>query len=47
MDVKEFTAAYREAFGERPELPLLFRYTDTPLRPVEKVSSRRLSMKAN
>ena len=37
MDVKEFTAAYREAFGERPELPLLFRYTDTPLRPVEKV----------
>ena len=37
MDVKEFTAAYREAFGERPELRLLFRYTDTPLRPVEKV----------
>ena len=37
MDVKEFTAAYREAFGERPELPLLFRYTDSPLRPVEKV----------
>ena len=37
MDVKEFTAAYKEAFGERPELPLLFRYTDSPLRPVEKV----------
>ena len=37
MDVKEFTAAYREAFGERPELPLLFRYTDSPMRPVEKV----------
>ena len=37
MDVKEFIAAYREAFGERPELPLLFRYTDSPMRPVEQV----------
>lgn len=37
MDVKEFTAAYRAAFGELPELPLLFRYTDSPMRPVEKV----------
>lgn len=37
MDVKEFIDAYREAFGEMPELPLLFRYTDEPLRPVEKV----------
>ena len=37
MDVKEFTAAYRAAFGELPELPLLFRFTDSPMRPVEKV----------
>lgn len=37
MDINEFVAAFREAFGERPGLPLLFRYTDRPLRPVEKV----------
>lgn len=37
MDVKEFIAAYREAFGDAPQLPLLFRYTDAPLRPVEKI----------
>ena len=35
--MKEFTAAYRAAFGELPELPLLFRFTDSPMRPVEKV----------
>lgn len=37
MDVKEFIAAYREAFGDAPQLPLLLRYTDAPLRPVEKI----------
>lgn len=37
MNIEEFIAAFREAFGAVPELPLLFRYTDTPLRPVEKV----------
>ena len=37
MQTGEFIAAFREAFGPAPELPLLFRYTDEPLRPVEKV----------
>lgn len=37
MQIEEFISAYREAFGEAPGLPLLFRYTDKPLRPVEKV----------
>lgn len=37
MQTGEFIAAFREAFGLVPELPLLFRYTDEPLRPVEKV----------
>ena len=37
MQTGEFIAAFREAFGPVPELPLLFRYTDEPLRPVEKV----------
>lgn len=33
MQTGEFVAAFREAFGPVPELPLLFRYTDEPLRP--------------
>lgn len=28
MQTGEFVAAFREAFGPVPELPLLFRYTD-------------------
>lgn len=36
MSVQEFITALREAFGEKFELPLLFRYTDHPIRPVEK-----------
>lgn len=36
MDTNEFVAAFREAFGEGAELPLLFRCTDEPLRPVAK-----------
>ena len=31
MQTGEFVAAFREAFGPVPELPLLFRYTDEPL----------------
>ncbi|WP_295937200.1 DUF169 domain-containing protein [uncultured Alistipes sp.] len=37
MDIKEFISTFREAFGEAPELPILFRYTDAPLRPVDKI----------
>ena len=36
MQTGEFVAAFREAFGPVPELPLLFRYTDEPLRPAAK-----------
>lgn len=32
-----FIADYGEAFGPAAELPLVFRYTDFPLRPVDKV----------
>lgn len=36
MQTGEFVAAFREAFGPVPELPLLFRYTDEPLRPPQR-----------
>ena len=29
MELKEFLACYREAFGENAQLPLLFGYSDT------------------
>lgn len=37
MDLKEFIAAYREAFGEAARLPLLFWYSERPVRAVPKV----------
>lgn len=37
MYLEEFCAAYREAFGEAAELPLLFWYSQEPLRAVPKV----------
>ncbi len=36
MTPQEFLAAYREAFGEKPELPLVFGYTNEPKNPVAK-----------
>lgn len=36
MDAKEFTAAYREAFSEAASLPLLFWYSERPVREVPK-----------
>ena len=36
MTPQDFLAAYREAFGEKPELPLVIRYTDEPKNPVAK-----------
>lgn len=37
MDAREFTAAFREAFGEGAALPLLFWYSERPVRAVPKV----------
>lgn len=37
MDTKEFTAAYREAFSEAAALPLIFWYSEEPVRAVPKV----------
>ena len=42
MQTGEFVAAFREAFGPVPELPLLFRYTDEPLRPAAKAAASSL-----
>ncbi|WP_099462980.1 DUF169 domain-containing protein [Parabacteroides provencensis] len=37
MEVKAFIENYKEAFGAETELPLVFWYSDTPVRIVEKV----------
>lgn len=36
MDAKEFSAAYAEAFGPAAGLPLLFWYSEVPVRTVPK-----------
>lgn len=38
MNVKTFIDNYREAFGEAAEMPMVFRYSDTPLGSVEKIN---------
>ena len=38
MDVQHFIENYRQAFGERVELPIAFWYADTPLAETEKVN---------
>jgi hypothetical protein len=44
MDIKEFITNYREAFGRKAPLPLLFGYSDKPVNDTEKtmVSTNRL-----
>lgn len=37
MNVQEFCAAYREAFGPAAEMPLLFWYSPEPVRAVPKI----------
>lgn len=37
MEVRDFIAAFWEAFGPAAELPLVFWYSDEPVRPVPKV----------
>ena len=37
MELKEFLACYREAFGENAQLPLLFGYSDTPVAQTAKI----------
>ena len=37
MGIKEFIECYREAFGERVPLPLLFGYSDTPVAQTAKI----------
>lgn len=38
MNVTEFIANYREAFGEAAGLPIVFWYSDTPIREIEKIN---------
>ena len=42
MDAKEFASAYGEAFGPAAGLPLLFWYSDGPVRAVPKVEGLSL-----
>ena len=37
MELNEFLACYREAFGEKAHLPLLFGYSDTPVAQTAKI----------
>lgn len=37
MTVKEFIQCYREVFGSKVQLPLLFGYSDTPVADTEKI----------
>ena len=37
MELNEFLACYREAFGEKAHLPLLFGYSDTPVAQTTKI----------
>ncbi|MBP5688044.1 MAG: DUF169 domain-containing protein [Muribaculaceae bacterium] len=37
MRTQEFIEAFREAFGEKAQLPLLFGYSDTPVAYTEKI----------
>lgn len=47
MDIKEFIQSYREAFGSKAPLPLLFGYSDQPIADTEKIGGcffKRLQM---
>ena len=37
MNVQEFIQNYREAFGSKAPLPLLFGYSDTPIATTSKI----------
>ena len=37
MTIEEFILCYREAFGSKAQLPLLFGYSDTPVAQTEKI----------
>ncbi len=37
MELKEFIESYREAFGEKAQLPLLFGYSGEPVAPTAKI----------
>ena len=37
MNVKRFISNYREAFGEKASLPIVFRYTNQPVAQTEKI----------
>ena len=37
MELREFIQSFREAFGENAQLPLLFRYSDTPVADTSKI----------
>ena len=42
METKEFIRNYREAFGSKAPLPLLFGYSDKPIAENTMVSANRL-----
>ena len=37
MDIREFIQNFKEAFGEKAQLPLLFGYSDKPIADTEKI----------
>lgn len=37
MDIHQFLANFREAFGEKVDLPIVFWYSDQPVNPVDKI----------
>lgn len=37
MDIHIFLANYREAFGDKVDLPIVFWYSDQPVNPVDKI----------
>lgn len=37
MDIHVFLANYREAFGDKVDLPIVFWYSDQPVNPVDKI----------
>ena len=37
MDTQQFIQDFREAFGQKVDLPLLFGYSDNPIAATEKI----------
>lgn len=45
MDIKVFLNNFREAFGEKVDLPIVFWFSDHSVNPVDKIGCRHLSVR--